>query len=70
MCSVAFQKIPQNGADFSFFLLQLVPQVQNHEGFRQEKVLGQVRRQVTGGCGCTPPCWKKGRKGEFTTGEE
>lgn len=43
MCSVAFQKLPQSGLDFSFFLLQLISRVQNHEGFCQEKVLGQVK---------------------------
>lgn len=36
--------------------LQLVPRAQNHEGFRQEKVLDQVRREVTGGCRHAPPC--------------
>lgn len=43
---------PQSGLDFSFFFLfQLISRVQNHEGFCQEEVLGQVKTEhkVAGG---------------------
>lgn len=46
---------PRSGLDF-IFLLQLISRVQNHEGFCQEEVLGQVKTEhkVAGGCGPAP----------------
>lgn len=51
MCvRVTFQKLPWSGLEFNFFLLQFLSRIQNHEGFRQEKALGQVKgAEVTGG---------------------
>lgn len=52
VCSVTFQKLLWSGLNFSFFyLLQLVSRVQNHEGFCQEKVLGQVKTDQPGNRG-------------------
>lgn len=58
MCGATSQKLPQSSLKFiCVFLLQLISRVQNHEGFCQEKVLGQVKTEhkVTGGCGLAPP---------------
>lgn len=51
VCMCAQCHFPRSGLDFGFFLLQLISRVQNHEGFCQEEVLGQVKTEhkVAGG---------------------